>query len=62
MSVVVFNMMISKRGGIYNESERSTCGGTVAESHKVELTFGFGRERSHASVVYGFWFPGSDYP
>ena len=35
---------------------------TVAESHKVELTFGFGRERSHASVVYGLGFPGSDYP
>jgi len=35
---------------------------TVAESHKVELTFGVGREGSHGSVVYGFGFPGSDYP
>jgi len=34
---VVFDMMISKRGGIYNESERSTCGGksTLMESYHI---------------------------
>jgi len=47
--------MLPRSGPVSPES-------TVAESHKVELTFGFGRERSHASVVYGFGFPGSNYP